>query len=282
MMRTLFLVIAVWQTAVASPALTADDIMARVAAKQQFSEHARAFYVYRQKIVVLIRDSQGHLTREEVSEFQVVPDAGRTSRELIAFSGRYWRAGTSTPCSRSGEFTPGDGFRYEADPHLSHNLRDGLIGNRNSKDGLAPGLFPLTASEQGKYRFSLKGQEIDRGVEVYRIAFRPQRKTLDEDAVWQGELLVSTSDFEPLSITTKLAHGIPLWVRTALGTNLPNLGFSVTYRKFDKDVWFPVSYGAEFRVRVLFVYSRLVSISMQNSDFRRTAVDSSVAFSETP
>jgi hypothetical protein len=71
---------------------------------------------------------------------------------------------------------------------------------------------------------------------------------------------------------------LPLLVRTVLGTNLPGLGFTVQYRKFDDGVWFPVSYGTEFRIRAVFVYSRQVSISMVNSDFRHADVKSTVAF----
>lgn len=79
-------------------------------------------------------------------------------------------------------------------------------------------------------------------------------------------------------ITTKLARGIPIWVRTVLGTNLPGLGFSVEYREFGDGAWFPVSYGAEFNVRIFFVYSRRVSISLLNTEFRRANVTSSVQF----
>jgi hypothetical protein len=188
----LFLVVAVWKAVAASSAPTADEVMARVAAKQEDAEHARASYVYRQLIAVRIRDSHGQLTREEVSEFQVVPDPGRTRKELLSFSGRYWKTGEATPCSRSGEFREGDGFRYEADAHLSHNLRDGLAGSRRSKDGLAPGLFPLVATVQSKYRFTLKGQQLYRGTEVYRVAFRPKQKSRDDEALWKGEVLVRT------------------------------------------------------------------------------------------
>lgn len=95
---------------------------------------------------------------------------------------------------------------------------------------------------------------------------------------WAGEALVSREDFEPVQVATKLAHGVPFLVRTALGTNIHGLGFTVTYSKFDEGVWFPVSYGAEFDFRVVFVFSRKVSVSLANSEFKRTSADSSVSF----
>ena len=56
---------------------------------------------------------------------------------------------------------------------------------------------------------------------------------------------------------------------------------TVEYRKFDEGVWFPVSYGTEFRFHVLFFYSRQIAVSMVNSDFRRADVKSSVEFETT-
>jgi hypothetical protein len=67
-------------------------------------------------------------------------------------------------------------------------------------------------------------------------------------------------------------------VRTLLGTDVKGLGFSVAYDKFGEGLWFPVSYGGEFQIRALFVYKRTISISLANSNFRRTDVKSTVAF----
>ena len=65
-----------------------------------------------------------------------------------------------------------------------------------------------------------------------------------------------------------------------LGTNLHGLGFSVRYQKFDEGLWFPVSYGTEFRLRALFFYSRGIVVSLENTGFRRAKVDSAIAFDE--
>ncbi|HEY3836948.1 MAG TPA: hypothetical protein VGL72_10270 [Bryobacteraceae bacterium] len=255
--------------------LSADEIMARVAVNQDRAEAARAEFVYRQHVVIRLRNSHGTLEREEISDFQATPEQTSTHKELVGFTGRHRKGRSMEGYDQSGEADE-DGFRNQADAHLSKNLRDDLISDRKSKDGVAADLFPLTAKQQRKYRFILKGEEIYRDTPVYRIAFEPRKG--EDETCWKGEALISKADFQPLSVTTKLAPAIPFLVRTAMGTNLQGLGFSVEYRKFAGDVWFPVSYGTEFRVHVLFVYSRMVSISMTNSDFRRADVKSSVDF----
>ena len=265
---------------------SAGEIMARVAVKQDAAEKARAAFVYRQNIAIRLRDAHGHLVREELSEYQVTPGARRTNKELVKFAGRCQKGGSMVAYATSGK-DKDDGFREEADSSLAHNLRDDLTGDRKSKDGVAPELFPLTARQQRKYRFTMQGEETYRGTKVYRIAFAPKdHKPLldmdDDDPPWSGEALIGKTDFQPMQISTRLARKVPFLVRTALGTNVPGLGFSIEYQKFDKDVWFPVSYGAEFRIHVLFVYSRQISISLDNSDFRRAEVQTAVQFENVP
>jgi hypothetical protein len=250
--------------------------MARVAINQDRAESARSAFVYRQNIAVRVRDSHGRLVREEISDYQVTPDEQTTRKDLVHFAGRYRKGSSMAPYDKAVEDEQWDGFRDEADAHLSKNLRDDLTGDEKSKDGVTPGLFPLTAKEQLKYHFVLKGEELYQGTAAYRIAFEPKKN--EDEACWKGEALISKADFEPLVVTTKLAPVIPFLVRTALGANLQGLGFSVQYRKFEEGVWFPVTYGTEFRVRALFIYSRHITISMVNSDFRRADVKSSVEF----
>ncbi len=79
-------------------------------------------------------------------------------------------------------------------------------------------------------------------------------------------------------VTTNMALRIPLAVKIVLGTNITGLGFAVEYKKFADGVWFPVSYGGEFEVRAVFFYKRKISLAVANSDFRRTDVNSTVAY----
>ncbi|MDQ6678045.1 MAG: hypothetical protein M3Z09_12185 [Acidobacteriota bacterium] len=257
--------------------LTPEEIMARVAANQDRAEVLRSRYVYRQTTAIRLRDTHGNLTREEVSDFDLAPTPAGTERKLVHFTGKYRENNAMLPCETSGE-PCGTGFRNEADAHMAHNLRDGLTASKDGKDGLSPKLFPLTSREQSKYVFRLKGEETIKSIAVYRIGFLPKKGDDGPDTLWAGEALIDRNDFEPVLVTTKLANGIPLVVRTALGTNFPGLGFSVSYAKLEPGVWFPVSYGTEFHFRVAFVYSRKVSVSLTNSGFKRTASDSSVSF----
>jgi hypothetical protein len=122
-----------------------------------------------------------------------------------------------------------------------------------SKDGLAKGLFPLTTKQQEKYLFKLEGRQTMNGRDVYRVSFRPKDKN---DFDWKGEAFIDVHEFEPVVVYTQMSRKIPLAVRTLLGTNLPGLGFSVTYDREPDGVWFPVSFGTEFRMRVLFFIAR--------------------------
>jgi hypothetical protein len=249
----------------AGPAPTADDIMARVAENQKRAERLRSEFVYQQKVLIRLRDGKGKLVREEADEYVVTPTPDGTKKELTS----------SRKFGRPGKLA-------EEDADLAKDLRDDLTNDRKAKDGLNRKLFPLTAEEQRKYRFQLAGEEVHRGLPVYRIAFGPKEmgEYLGSEGPWSGETLVSRDDYQPVLITTALARKVPLLVRTMLGTNLHGLGFSVRYQKFDEGLWFPVSYGTEFRVRALFFYSRSIVVSLENTGFRRAKVDSAIAFDE--
>ena len=78
------------------------------------------------------------------------------------------------------------------------------------------------------------------------------------------------NEFEPVVVYTKMSRKIPIAVRILLGTNLPGLGFSVTYDREPDGVWFPVSFGTEFRMRVLFFIARDISMSLANTHFEKT------------
>ena len=69
-----------------------------------------------------------------------------------------------------------------------------------------------------------------------------------------------------------------VWVKTIFGTNLKHLGFKVDYAKFEDGVWFPVSYGGEFQLKVVFFYGRTMVVTLRNSDFRQTSVSTNLAY----
>ena len=98
--------------------------------------------------------------------------------------------------------------------------------------------------------------------------------------MWKGEAFIDKHALQPVYVTTNMARKIPVVVRTALGTNFRQLGFSLQYQEVVDGVWLPVSYGGEFKIKVLFFYNRVATISLVNRGFRRTNVDSSIEFSD--
>ncbi len=213
-----------------APVLTADEIMARVAANQDRSEAMRKEFVYRQHIHVLTHKPGGKLLREETTDYDVTPLPDGTEKKLKTLNGRYLLKGKYQ--NFTGEPVPAPD---SLDGGLIKDFRDDL-SNEKSKDGLAKDLFPLTSEEQKKYKFSLLGQETQEGRNVYHIGFRPKDK---DDIDWAGEAYIDAVEFEPVRVFTKLSRRIPFMVRTMLGTDLPGIGFNVVYARQEDGVWFP-------------------------------------------
>lgn len=88
--------------------------------------------------------------------------------------------------------------------------------------------------------------------------------------------MIDAEEFQPLSVFTHLSRRIPFAIRTFLGTDLPGVGFNVEYRRFDDGVWFPVSFGTEFRLRAVFFINREITISLENSGFQRAHVETKI------
>jgi hypothetical protein len=243
--------------------------MARVAANQDRAEKLRNNYVYQQHIRIVTRKTNGKLAREETTDYLVAPTPVGIKKEMKHVNGRYWHKhgfvdfhGDTAPDVDS------------LDGALVESFRDDLV-NSKSKDGFGTDLFPLTSEQQKKYGFDLLGEDTVHGRKVYRIGFRPKDK---KDIDWAGEALIDAQDFEPMRVFTKLSRRIPVFVRTLLGTDVPGLGFNVEYRRFDDGIWFPVSFGTEFRLRAVFFINRDITVSLENLGFRRASVESAIDY----
>jgi hypothetical protein len=232
---------------------------------QDRSEELRKQYVYRQHTHILTHKPKGRVLREETADYDVVPTPDGTQKDLKLLTGRYWNKGTYQ--TFQGEPVP---EADSLDGSLIHDFREDL-SNEKTKDGLAKDLFPLTSDEQKDYEFKLLGQEIEQGRNVYHIAFRPKDK---DEITWAGEAYIDAAEFQPVRVFTKLSRRIPFGVRTFLGTDLPGIGFNVVYKRQEDGVWFPETFGTEFRLHVLFFISREVTVSLQNSGFQHTRVES--------
>jgi hypothetical protein len=251
---------------------TVDQIMARVAENQARAQDMRRAYVYNQKVLARFHRTNGKLTREEKLDYLVTPTPAGVEKKLTHFEGKVDRN-----CRLIAYDEPGKEIKdLDIDGDLMRDMVNDMTGDKESKDGLARDMFPLTAKEQAKYIYTLEGTEVYRGRQIYRVSFRP--KPHEEGADWKGEALIDAAEFQPVIVTTKFATHIPMAVKVLLGTDIHGLGFTVTYEKFDDGLWFPVSYGGEFHIRAVFFYARNMSISMVNSGFTRAKVSSKIAY----
>jgi hypothetical protein len=263
--------------------LTAADIMVRVATNQDRSEAARAHYVYVQHAHTLSRKGKTTLC-EEVTDFRILPTDKGSEQKLLTLDGRLLYKGqylhyTQLPAP-SGKprnvDEPAVGNDDPMDLDLVENMRQNLTAD-HSKDGIGAGLFPLTSKVQADYIYTLVGRSPIDGRDCYHITFHPRDK---DDFGWKGDAWIDTKAFEPVLVHTAMARNIPFAVRTLLGTSVPGLGFIVTYAPEPADtpdaLWFPVSFGTEFKLHVLFFINRTIVVDVRNRDFEQTHVHSTI------
>ena len=251
-----------------------EQIMSRVGRNQAKAQDLRKEFTYHQKQLLRMNYGSHRLAREEQREYDVTPQARGVKKELTKFQGLYPYKGKTVPYDRPGYHYKG----LDIDADLINSMSEDMTNDKDSRDGIDHDLFPLTYHQQLKYDFKLIGPETYRGREVYRVSFAPRHEKGIEDAGWKGEALIDQAEYQPVFVSTKLAFQMPLLVKTLLGTDIKGLGFSLAYQKFEDGVWFPVSYGGEFEVRAVFFYRRTISVSMVNSDFKRSSVSSTVAY----
>ena len=154
-----------------------------------------------------------------------------------------------------------EGGRTDAD--LIRNLRSHLLDD-NSKDGLARDLFPLTSEEQKDYEFTLLGQEVESGHNVYRIAFVPKNKQEGHRRARRSSIRRNSSPLGRSPRCRGLSH---FWCGRC-GSICRELDSTLSGTKRIADgVWFPSVFGTEFRLHVgpMLFFNRDVSISLENS-----------------
>ena len=247
---------------------SADEIMKRVAENQDRAQKERLNYIYDQHVKVDIRYKSGKIAAEEVADYTVTPVAKGIERKETAFHGHY--------------LTKGSYSDVHAEPKEEHGINSGIAKgmrdscfDKDSKDGLDKEFFPLTTSEQEDLRFELAGEQEIAGRKAFRIRFGPKKA---HDFTWAGEALIDEEEFQPVNVYTRLSRKLPLGVRIFLGTDVPGLGFNVRYRRLDKDLWFPDSFGTEFRLKAVFFIDRTITVSLENKNFKRTKAESEIHY----
>ncbi|WP_244501978.1 hypothetical protein [Terriglobus roseus] len=287
-----------------TPSLTADEIMARVAANTDRDDDARAHYVYVQH-TQMISSSGKSVMCEETTDARVTPGTHGSEQQMLKLDGRrrdgkryiaYTEPLKDKPHGADIDGPPDrdltkearkqrrkDGLRNDEDEDLDQQLVEHVrknLTNEKSKDGLHAGLFPLTGKAQPGYNFALKGRERRNGHDTFHIVFTPREKSHYD---WRGDAWIDTEAFQPVVVQTALAHNIPFAVRALLGTSIPGLGFTATYAPQPDGVWFPATFGTEFKLNVLFFFHRSIALSVENRDFEKTHTASRiVADSDLP
>jgi len=259
--------------AYAAPQLSPQQIMQRVAENQDREQKARAGFIYEESFRVTTRYGNGKLARDQRTECLVTPTAKGVEKKRLSVTGRYRHKGRYIDFA--GEPIP---EKDSLDGSLASSFEESLT-NDNSKDSLAKDLFPLTSEAQKDLIFDLAGEQIVSARKAYRIRFAPKDRA---DITWAGEALIDEEEFQPVSVYTRLSRRLPFFVRTILGTDVPGLGFNIRYIRVDKDVWFPASFGTEFRVHAVFIFNRNISVSLENKNFKRATAESHIQYQSSP
>lgn len=275
------------------PPPTPESIMAQVAANQDRAEAERTRYVYTQHARVISRRGSTVMC-EEITDSRITPAPTGVHTELLKLNGRLLRKGrylpyttlppdkTLPPPKPPATQTTGDSININLDENtdrdLVENIRANLI-NDKSRDGLNARLFPLTTKNQAEYIFHLAARERMNGRDVFHIVFAPKDKS---DFDWKGDAYIDVTAYQPVLIRTDLARKVPLAVRALLGTNVPGLGFTVVYAPQPDNIWFPVSFGSEFKIHVLFFFRRQIIIDAQNAAFEKTHTGARILPSPAP
>jgi hypothetical protein len=138
---------------------------------------------------------------------------------------------------------PKPGFKYkenDIDGELIEEFAESLVNDKQSRDGIPHSLFPMRSKDL--------------------------------------EIWIDAADLQPARIQTELAFSIPWGVRVFLGTNFRQMGFSISYHRAGDGVWFPATYGTEFRFNVLWAYKRTITLSLESTGFQKTAATSTIEY----
>ncbi len=248
----------------------ADAIMRRVAENQTKAQDARKNFVYDMNVFVRLKRANGKLAREESREYVVAPAPKGAKRNLVKVEGKILDGKRETTYSEAGYKTKD----MDIDGALTDSFARDVMWSKND---LGPMLdwFPLTTKRLEYYNFTLNGEENYLGHHVYKVAFDGHG---EDDDCWKGEALIEKNEFQPVLITSHWACKLPKAVTILLGISVHDIGAKITYQRFAKDVWFPVTCGGELKLRVLFGYARTIAFSAKNSGFPKADVQTAIEF----
>ena len=266
----------------------ANEIMKRMASSVEASIEARRQYVYTQTVKARLLRPNGRVARQETRKYTAAPGPNRTEKTLVSLDGVYHKTKTEVVKYNKPGLEKGEKGGLDIDGGIMRDLVDDLVNDKKSRDGIPHDLFPLSVKDLPFYKFTFKESTEEKRRKAYLIAFEPTHKALcvniggkddcQDGKPWKGEVLVDAEEFQPVRIYTDLAFKMPWGVKVFLGTNIRQVGFSVAYSRLAPNVWFPISYGTEFKLDVLFGYHRVITLALGSSDFRRGEAKSEIRF----
>jgi hypothetical protein len=248
------------------------DLMRRVAENVEKPNPLRREFVYTQKTHARLLRTNAKVAREERREYHVLPKEDGVEHKMVAFEGFYEKGKKLLPYD-DPEFRQ---KKLDLDGELIEDFIDDHTADGGSRDGIKLEYFPIRTKDLEFYNFEFVAEQTIENRRAARIRFAPKSKNWQH--LWEGETIIDLEDAFPLRIQTKMARKLPAAVRTLMGTNLKQFGFNVTFTRLEKDLWFPKTFGTEFQIDLFFGYKRVVAMSMESSDFRRTNAASTIAF----
>jgi hypothetical protein len=252
------------------PAPTAAEIMRRAAENMARAQAARALYVYDQNVFVRLKRANGKTAREETRDYVIAPGEKGAKRKMVKLEGNVIEGKKEIPYSDPK-------FRIkkmDIDGELTDSFAHDLLWSKNGKVDW----FPIHKDNLDHYVFTLDGTEKYRDYDVWRIRYRSAKGDWDDDGCWGGEALIERNQFQPVLVTSSWDCKVPLAVKALLGINVQHIGAKITFRRFDNNVWFPVSCGGEMKLRIFFMYARTIAFSASTDNFRKADVQSSIQF----
>lgn len=276
-----------WKLALAAVLLRAEtplEIITKTAANVESAAESRRQYVYQQKVRSRLLRTGGKVARQETRLYDVIPGPESTEKKLVRLDGEVHKGKEIVKYSDPKFRSKG----MDLDGEITEDLTNDLVNDAKARDGIPKNLFPLRAADLPYYNFRLLETKDYKGRLTHQIAFEPLKKpncieigggdTDDCHGQWKGEAWIDAAEYQPVHIATEWAVKMPLFVRAVFGTNLRQTGFAVTYQRLAENVWFPVSYGTEFRLDLLFGYKRVITMALESTNFKRTAAETSIEF----
>lgn len=266
----------------------ATAVMTQMATKMEAAIDERRQFVYHQSVRARLLKTNGQPARQEKREYTAAPGTERTEKKLESLAGEYHKSKNEIIRYTEPGFKKGG---MDLDGEIIEDLINDLVNSKKSRDGIPRGMFPLSAKDLPRYKFTYAGAAEHKGRPAHKIAFEPQniKKNClnlgdDDDGdnecppTWKGEALVDAEDVQPIRLFSDTTFRMPGAIKMFLGTNVQQVGFSVSYERLAPGIWFPVSYGSEFRLDLLFRYKRVITLALESKDFRRATAESQITF----